>query len=154
MGTTGARKHAVELMDLLHAVVRRYLFQDQAARGDDVALTRQEMRTIVALGDRPVWTMGELAAHLVLAVGSLTVIVDRLVRKGFAERRRSEKDRRVVEVTLTAEGRRQSAERRRKRLRMARAMLAALDEFEQAAFLALMRKIRARAVGAEDRRGR
>ena len=141
---------AVELMNQLHAVVRRYLFQERTPVADDVALTRQEVRVIAALGRRETWTMGELAADVMLAVGSLTVIVDRLVAKGMVDRRRSATDRRVVHVTLTAAGRRRYAKRRRKRLRMARAMLAALAPHEQDTFLRLMRKIRERAVGPEE----
>jgi DNA-binding MarR family transcriptional regulator len=151
MSGEGIKRKSEELTNQLQALVRRYLFQDKArGPGDEVALTRQEIRAIIALGERPSWTMGELAANLVLAMGSLTVIVDRLVTKGLATRQRSEKDRRVVDVSLTAAGRERYAERRRRRLRMARAMLEALDEAEQDAFLSLMQKIRDRAVGPVD----
>lgn len=154
MGQTRSNRKAEDLMHQLHALARRFLFQDRAARRDDLAMTRQEIRVVATLGEHPVWTMGELAADLVLAMGSLTVIVDRLLTKGLVDRKRSQTDRRVVEITLTPAGQRRYAERRRNRLRMARAMLAALDGHEQDVFLGLMRKIRERAVGPDPRRER
>ena len=38
-------------------------------------------------------------------MGTLTVMVNNLVKKGFVERYKSEKDRRIVEVGLTESGR-------------------------------------------------
>jgi DNA-binding MarR family transcriptional regulator len=150
MKKPGIQDRSLELMGLLHALARRYLFQARmrgAAGGVGLDLTRQEARVMGATGERPAWTMGELAAELVVAMGSLTVIVDRLVRKGLLHRERATEDRRVVRVKLTAAGHRLALEHQRHRLQMARAMLGALDEGEQAVFLRMMRKIRERTVG-------
>jgi DNA-binding MarR family transcriptional regulator len=48
--------------------------------------------------------MKELAEKMGVTTGSLTVLVDRLVRAGLVERRPNELDRRSIQVGLTPEG--------------------------------------------------
>ena len=130
-----------ELVRHLDALARRFMLREKLPGDDAVSLTRQEFRMIGAIGDRRSCTMGELAGHMLLAVSTLPPTVDRLVAKDLATRERSSDDRRVVRVGLTARGYRWYAQRRRRRLRMARAMLGSLRETEQERFLALIRKI-------------
>jgi DNA-binding MarR family transcriptional regulator len=85
--------------------------------------------------------MGELAKHMMLSVSSLTTLVDKLVDKKLVQRERAQDDRRVVRVALTRLGHRLHARGRKHRLRMARAMLEALNEQEQDQFLTLATKI-------------
>lgn len=59
----------------------------------------------VRLLDQP-RTMGEIAGFLHCDPSNVTGIVDGLEERGFAERRPSERDRRVKLIALTAEGRR------------------------------------------------
>lgn len=54
--------------------------------------------------------MTELANFLGLSKANATGLIDRLVTRGLVRRERSDQDRRVVNVSLTAEGR-QAAER-------------------------------------------
>ncbi len=49
-------------------------------------------------------TISSLARHLGLSAPTVTGIVDRLSQAGYVERRRSEKDRRLVEVVPTRNG--------------------------------------------------
>ena len=48
--------------------------------------------------------MSSIARKLNITVGSLTTAMNSLVNKAYVERRRSEKDRRVVYVRLTEKG--------------------------------------------------
>ena len=50
-------------------------------------------------------SMSEVAKILKITVGTLTVAVGNLVKKGYVERYRSENDRRVVKIGLTKKGR-------------------------------------------------
>ena len=50
-------------------------------------------------------TVSQVADKLHLSRATVTSTVDRLVRKGYAERIRDEKDRRVVRLALTKKGR-------------------------------------------------
>lgn len=67
-------------------------------------LSLAEMHTLDAIGPYDARTMTETAQILGITVGTLTVAVDRLVKKGYVERCRDEKDRRVVRISLTREG--------------------------------------------------
>ncbi len=139
---------ARELMEHLQAISRRHLFGDKPPRGDQPALTREEIRTLITAGAKARWRMGDLARELGTSQSAFTVVVNRLVRKRLLCRRRLRSDRRVVEVRLTPRGQTQYREGRRRRLRMARAMLGALNPNEQRRLLNLIRKIRARIAGS------
>ncbi len=67
-------------------------------------LSLAEMHTLDAIGPYESRTMTETAQILGITVGTLTVSVDRLVKKGFVARRRDEEDRRVVRISLTRDG--------------------------------------------------
>ena len=67
-------------------------------------LSLAEMHTLDAIGPYESRTMTETAQILGITVGTLTVAIDRLVKKGYVERCRDEKDRRVVRISLTREG--------------------------------------------------
>ncbi|WP_232056102.1 MarR family winged helix-turn-helix transcriptional regulator [Tuwongella immobilis] len=56
------------------------------------------------LGDRDMRMMRELAEFLVLAVNSVTNIIDNLEKRSLVRRTRSDEDRRVVLVELTETG--------------------------------------------------
>ena len=49
-------------------------------------------------------TSSEVAKELSITVGTLTVAINNLVKKGYVERLRSEDDRRVVKLGLTKKG--------------------------------------------------
>ena len=50
-------------------------------------------------------TPSDIAKDLMLTVGTVTVSLNRLEKKGYIERYRSESDRRVVHVSLSQRGR-------------------------------------------------
>jgi len=50
--------------------------------------------------------MRELAGFMKMGLSSVTAMVDRLVKQGLVNRRRTERDRRLVFVDITAKGRR------------------------------------------------
>lgn len=68
-------------------------------------LTITEMHTIDAIGMYKKKTTTEVARELLVTVGTLTTSINRLVKKGYVERIRSEDDRRVVKLGLTKQGR-------------------------------------------------
>lgn len=70
-------------------------------------LTLPQFDVLVQLQRRPEgMTPGELTRELLVTGGNVTVIVDRLVRQGLAERRPVPEDRRAVRVRLTRPGQR------------------------------------------------
>lgn len=67
-------------------------------------LTEQQWRVLRALWERDARPLVALAQATLIQAPSLVGIVDRLQRNGLVERRRSDLDRRVVRVCLTAAG--------------------------------------------------
>ena len=68
----------------------------------DLSIT--EIHTIDAVGLYGSKTMSEVSAVLEITMGTLTTAVDKLVKKGYLERSRSNTDRRIVNITLTKRG--------------------------------------------------
>jgi len=71
----------------------------------DQELTFSQWTTLVALHDGRVSTAGDLAHNICHDAGSLTRLVDQMVKRGLVSRSRSETDRRVVTLSLTPPGR-------------------------------------------------
>lgn len=67
-------------------------------------ISMTEVHTIAAIGTGELKSMGEVAENLHITVGTLTVAINNLVKKGYVERYKSEKDRRIVRVGLTKQG--------------------------------------------------
>ncbi|WDV45513.1 transcriptional regulator [Clostridiaceae bacterium M8S5] len=69
----------------------------------DLSIT--EIHTIDAVGIEEPKTMTTIANKLKITVGTLSISINRLVKKGYALRKRFEEDKRVVLVSLTEKGR-------------------------------------------------
>lgn len=63
-----------------------------------------DMHVIEAVGIETARSMSTVAKSLSVTVGTLTIAMNHLVKKGYVERRRSEEDRRVVLVSLSEKG--------------------------------------------------
>ena len=75
----------------------------QSSTFKDISI--KEMHTIEAIGMYGVHTTTEVSKKLSVTVGTLTVSVNNLVKKGYVERLRNDNDRRVVKLGLTKKGR-------------------------------------------------
>lgn len=103
-------------------------------------------------------TMGERGApcltirdELVAPTPDVTRLVDGLVRSGLAERERTESDRRVVLVRITAKGSRVLAELDEPVRRLQRALLGHLPKKDLAALSGLLCAARASVVDEQER---
>ena len=67
-------------------------------------LSIAELHTIVAVGLHEINSMKVVASRLDVTMATLTAAMNKLERKGFVERSRSEIDRRQVLVQLTSKG--------------------------------------------------
>lgn len=93
-------------------------------------LTNNDMHVIEAVGLGDGRNMSSIARKLNITVGSLTTAMNGLVNKKYAERRRSEEDRRVVYVKLTAKGVKAYKHHEDYHRQMTQAILNKLDETE------------------------
>lgn len=94
------------MADSLVSIFEKVLVAEEKSLQKDYFnnLSLAEMHTLDAIGPYESRTMTETAQILGVTVGTLTVSVDRLVKKGYVDRCRDEKDRRVVRISLTREG--------------------------------------------------
>jgi DNA-binding MarR family transcriptional regulator len=90
------------LVGLFHDIMT---IEEKAIRkGPFKEVTVNDMHVIEAIGIEKSKNMSTVAKALGVTMGTLTISVNSLVKKGFVERIRSEEDRRVVLISLTAQG--------------------------------------------------
>lgn len=79
--------------------------EEQAVRTEEYKnITTNDMHVIEAIGTGRAKNMTAVAKELGVTTGTLTIAVNSLVKKGLADRGRSEEDRRVVLVSLSLKG--------------------------------------------------
>jgi MarR family 2-MHQ and catechol resistance regulon transcriptional repressor len=150
---TELERKATELRVLVDEIVSQVRSVNaRTAAGPSAELSCQELQVLLHLGDSGPRMMKELAEFLVLAVNSVTSIVDNLeTKKLLVQRRRCAEDRRKVYVELNEAGHAAYQSAVAEKLHFLRCMLGALNEDEQEIFMVLFRKI-ARAGRSEVKR--
>jgi len=68
----------------------------------DISVT--EIHTIYAIGMYTHKNMSQVAQDLKITVGTLTTAINKLLKKGYVDRKRGEEDRRSVMIALTRKG--------------------------------------------------
>jgi DNA-binding MarR family transcriptional regulator len=142
-------RNSTELRTLLSEFMQKYRVAEASScsNGPHSDLSIKELHVIEYLGDAGPQMMRELAEYLLLAVNSVTSIIDNLETKKYIVRTRPAEDRRIVRVELTPEGKSLYEEAAQQKVFLLRCMLQALDNSEQELFMSLFRKIaRAEAV--------
>jgi DNA-binding MarR family transcriptional regulator len=69
-----------------------------------IELTSSQIKVLATFSEREYYTMTELSQMLSVTLPTMTAMIDRLIQGGLVTRERDERDRRVVLVRLTAEG--------------------------------------------------
>ncbi|MDO4545573.1 MAG: nitronate monooxygenase [Bacillota bacterium] len=90
------------LVNLFNLVLKLEEESIRSASSHDISIT--EIHTLVAVGTGRPRTMTHVANLLGVKVSTLTTAVNKLVKKGYVERLRDEKDRRIVKIRLTEQG--------------------------------------------------
>lgn len=91
-------------------------------------ITNNDMHIIEAIGIEEPRNMSTIAKELRVTTGTLTISMNNLVKKGYADRTRSEKDRRVVYITLTEKGRKAYAHHAEFHKKMIESMIAGMEK--------------------------
>lgn len=92
-----------EFYDEILGHIRRFAFPEEWI-AIDIAMSKQELFTMLTVDKLKETTMGQLADDMNFPMSTATGIIDRLVRKGYIERGRSDSDRRIVVISLTDQG--------------------------------------------------
>lgn len=101
-------------------------------------LNEKELFIIAFIGENGSVKMSAIADYLQAPLSTLTTIVDKLVANKFLVRHNSNDDRRVVKVELDMKGKASYNEFKNRREMMAKKVLGALNEPQQAALIATL----------------
>jgi len=118
------------------------LFRD-SARSSMHNLTPQEIHTISLIGVMDFPRMSQLAVRGHVTRGAVSVMINKLAKKGYVKKVRDSKDRRVVHVRLTDKGKAVEKEHKRYHAKTNKKLLAALTEPEKRETEKLLRKLAA-----------
>lgn len=131
--------------DFLVNVFNSILKSEEALirRSGDDGVSISELHLLDAVGrcDSAHNTVSDLGAALGITNPSVTVAVNKLVRKGCLTKARSGRDGRAVQITLTPRGEELNARHRQFHQRMVRYASSRLSEEEKAALLSGVRKL-------------
>lgn len=104
--------------------------EDAIITGEFKDITNNDMHIIEAIGLNTPKNMSSIAKKMSVTMGTLTISMNSLVKKGYVLRQRSEKDRRVVYIRLTEKGERAYYHHASFHREMIEAVLNGLDEKE------------------------
>jgi DNA-binding MarR family transcriptional regulator len=109
--------------------------------GEPLQLRHVEFTILMLVKANPGVTQKQLSQTLAVTAPNITILLDRLVEKGWIERSKSEADRRVQHVHLTAEGARLAARSYELSLGAEQEMLRHLTPGERTMLLELLDKV-------------
>lgn len=118
-------------------IVRQAIFEGSPAQGS--GLTPALARALLALGkEGRALRIRDLADTLDIKESSASVLADRLIKAGLADKRPSERDSRVALLELSDAGRGLEEALRLHRLERARALLSRVTDGEQTAAIKIL----------------
>lgn len=127
----------MERYDVFHDILVN-LFQEIMDIEEKALITAEfknisvnDMHIIEVIGTGEPKNMSTVAKLMSVTVGTLTIAINNLVKKGYVSRVRSEEDRRVVLIFLTEKGKRAYQHHREFHDGMVKALVEGLDEGQQ-----------------------
>ncbi len=92
-----------EIMQSLRRVIKA-IHDYSSDVSDNFGITAPQLWALKTISQHGNPSQGELSEKMYLHPSTITGVVNRLEKKGYVERDRNQKDRRVVKVRLTAKG--------------------------------------------------
>jgi DNA-binding MarR family transcriptional regulator len=140
-------------MEVLEAIIERNMRLPQEHVSAMLALSPPEMRSLIWLSRRGKSVMTDFAQGIGVPLSTATRIVNRLVKKGIVVRRRSDEDRRIVEIDLSPVAYEHRTQFMARRQAAISAMLEPLAREERETVLNLLEKgLRLSAAAAESKK--
>ena len=106
-------------------------------------ISANDMHILEAVGTEEPRSMSSVAKSLSVTVGTLTIAMNNLVKKGYVNRARSEEDRRVVLISLSEKGEKAYYHHQKFHDDMIQAIMTDLDETQMDALTQALNKLRA-----------
>ena len=133
-------RFADDVSRMLSDVMRKFLKRQtkEVVQGN---ISLSQVFILDVLKDRPSMRMGELAGHLSVSMAAVTGIADKLGKSGFVLRGSVPGDRRVVNISITAKGRRVIQRHNRARHKAIMDMFGHLSAEDRKKYLEILTKI-------------
>ena len=109
-------------------ISNRHIQQEMSVALKEMNLTAPQFFILYILSTSEGTKSTELAEKLEVKPSAITVMIDRLLKNHFVSRQRDEKDRRIVKLELTSEGREAFEKAKAKRREIFSRYLAYLEE--------------------------
>lgn len=117
------------VVDLFHGI--SYEEEKAVITEEYKDISNKDLHIIDAIGIKTPKNMSSIAKGLNITVGTLTIAINNLLKKGYVIRKRGEKDRRVVYISLSKKGKNAYRHHRDFHRNMMEGLLDSLDEDEQ-----------------------
>lgn len=126
--------------DMIFDNMRKLAFPEELLKLDK-DLAKQDLISLLMIDRVGECTMSQLAERVNFPMSTTTGIVDRLVKKGYVVRYRSEQDRRMVLIDLTDQGKSYAMHTKQSITDLASRLFDVLTESEQALIFSLINKV-------------
>lgn len=123
-----------DIMDIEQKAIITSEFED---------ITNNDMHVMEAIGIEEPKNMSSIARELSVTVGTLTIAMNSLVKKGYVERIRGREDRRVVYISLSDKGRHAYGHHARFHKEMINSMTNGLSKEELEILMHALKKLKA-----------
>jgi DNA-binding MarR family transcriptional regulator len=131
-------KSYVERLERVHYIVSKRLHPEIAIERE---LTKTQFVLLKTLCVKNKWTVSKLAEYMGVKPSAITVGADRLYKRGFVQRYRSDLDRRIVFLEITEEGQKILGEAETERLTAISSYLNHLSSDELGTFINIYEKL-------------
>jgi DNA-binding MarR family transcriptional regulator len=129
-----------EILDLFYENLKPLFFPESWLQLD-MKFSKSEIFTLMLMEKRQEITMTELSEYLNAPMSTANGIVERLIKKGYADRDRSETDRRIVVVRLTPAGSRLIEDLKETVSGLLKTVLSELSEEEVSTMVSIVLKV-------------
>ncbi len=146
MQENDVEKCAERLIFLVPAIFKAFRIQ-QPEKLFDIGISVSEMDVLSYLFFKARPSMSEMGKDLYIDLSTLTRIVDKLVKKNLVVREPDLEDRRVIRVTMSAEGREMGEKFKQESKEKAKSVLRQMTFEERNTFLNLSETIHTRIYG-------
>lgn len=136
-------RFANEVLKLMPDILREFL-KRQSGEITQGNLSLPQILILDVLKDKVSMRMGELAKYLSVSMAAATGIADKLVKSGFVTRAGSLADRRIVNISITAKGKKMVSGFNRARQKTIIEVFGALSGTDRDKYLEILSKIHAR----------
>jgi DNA-binding MarR family transcriptional regulator len=135
MSTT---KQIAEEVSVLMPVIARKIFLKFF---QTINISQTQIFTIMALSEKSPCQLNELSKTLQISAPTVTGIIDRLEKLGYVKRIHDKDDRRVVNVGLTAKGKKLAGKLKKTLKEKWEGLLSKLPKKDQKNYVSILRKI-------------